>query len=170
MAVLLLLMMYSRRLGSDFQSCVWFKGTFRSNCDTITQMKMQNSNQRAVLLWSGDFLALLLLTLIGFGSHNELGVGVGRMLATFVPLAAAWLCVAGPTGLLKPLQTAGYRSLWRVAWAMLLVGPLAAVLRGFWLGSPVVPVFAAVLTGTGALVMLIWRGMYTVMTASRRID
>ena len=122
------------------------------------------------MLVVGDFLSLMILTLIGFSSHNELELGVARMLATFVPMVAAWLCVAGPTGLLNPAQPHGFRPLWRVGWAMLLVGPLAAVLRGFWLGSPVVPVFAAVLSGMGALVMLIWRMIYTVLIVPRFFD
>jgi hypothetical protein len=39
-------------------------------------------------------------------------------------------------------------------------GPLAVVLRGFILNAPIIPLFAAILSGTFALGMVIWRALY----------
>jgi hypothetical protein len=47
--------------------------------------------------------------------------------------------------------------LWRPALTAIFAAPLAAVLRGFILNAPVIPIFAAVLAGTSALGMLVWR-------------
>ncbi len=131
-------------------------------------MDRQKKSLAPAALWFGDVLTLAILTLVGFGSHNELGAGPARMLATFVPLLCAWALVAGPAGLLDPGQAGSARQLWRPAWAMLLAGPLAAVGRGLWLNSPVAPVFALVLGGTGMLAMLAWRALYTRLAAALR--
>ncbi len=125
-------------------------------------MTTRNPSPRA-LLWAGDLAALAVLTLIGFSSHNELQAGLPRMLATFLPLVMAWLAVALPAGLMDGAS----KGAWQPAWAMLLAGPLAAVLRGFWLNSPVAPTFAAVLGATGALVMFAWRAAYRWLAARR---
>jgi hypothetical protein len=44
--------------------------------------------------------------------------------------------------------------------AMIFAAPLAAVLRGFFLNAPILPIFALVLSATSALGMLVWRGIW----------
>jgi hypothetical protein len=52
--------------------------------------------------------------------------------------------------------------------AALFVAPLAAVLRGFILNAPVIPIFAAVLAATSALGMVVWRAMYLFLNRKNR--
>ena len=133
-------------------------------------MKAIKFSWQTVIMWVGDILTLVIITLIGFRSHNEINAGISRMLATLIPLLAAWYFVAYPGGLLKVDLSSSYRNLWQVVWAMVLVGPLAAVLRGFWLNVPVVPVFAVVLGGTGALGMLAWRAIFGLWLSRARFN
>jgi hypothetical protein len=42
----------------------------------------------------------------------------------------------------------------------MFAAPFAAMLRGFLLNAPIIPIFAAVLAGTSALGMVIWRGIF----------
>ncbi len=113
---------------------------------------------RAVL-WTavGDALVLLGVSLAGFATHQSNPAG-GRLLAMVVPLLAAWGLTAFLGGLYQPGQITWQGTAWRAVLAGMAAGPLAAVLRGLWLGgAPVVPVFALVLSGTTALGMGLWR-------------
>ena len=48
----------------------------------------------------GDILALLIITLIGFVTHDEMDVSfLGRMSAVFFPLTLAWFLLAPWLGL-----------------------------------------------------------------------
>lgn len=80
------------------------------------------------------------------------------MLATFLPALIAWLLVAPHLGAFDTHQAVEARQLWRPFWAMLLSAPLAAFLRGAWLGLTIQPLFVAVLGGVNALAILAWRG------------
>lgn len=106
----------------------------------------------------GDTLALALLTIIGFASHDELSPAYfHRMPATFFPIALAWFLLAPWLGLFEGVIVQTPRHLWRPSLAMLLAAPLAATLRAFWLGGAVIPIFVLVLGGTNALGMTLWR-------------
>lgn len=122
---------------------------------------MENKNTPSDrVLWIGDALAYLLVTLLGFSTHGDLGnSSVGRVLATLIPFYTGWLLFAAWGGV---LQTGAHPRLWilRSAMTALLAAPFAAVLRGFWLGAPVQPVFVAVMAGVSALVIIIWRSLY----------
>ncbi len=125
--------------------------------------KMLKSKYVIVL---GDLLVIAIITIIGFASHREVGAGTAnpsvlpRMAAVFFPLAIGWFFLAPALGLFQPEVTTNPRQLWRPALGALFVGPLAAIVRGFLLNAPVIPIFAAVLATTSALGMLIWRTMY----------
>ncbi len=108
----------------------------------------------------GDIATILVVTLVGFASHEALGAPLSRMLATFLPLTLAWFCVAPWLGLFDERITGDWRQLWRVAWALLLAAPLAGWLRGIWLRSLVIPLFIAILGGVSILAMGLWRGVY----------
>ena len=110
------------------------------------------------ILILGDLLAIALVTLIGFATHGEADVSfVPRMAAIYFPLSISWFLLAPSLGLFQPETTSHLKQLWRPVLAMIFAAPLAAVLRGFILNSPVIPVFAAVLAGTSALGMVVWR-------------
>ena len=113
------------------------------------------------ILILGDLLAIALITILGFASHGEAGVSfLPRMAAMFFPLSITWFVLAPSLGLFRQEMISAPNQLWRAALAALFAAPLAAVLRGFFLNAPVIPIFAAVLSGTSALGMVIWRGIY----------
>ena len=115
--------------------------------------------QRILIL--GDLLAIALVTFIGFATHGEADVSFApRIAAIYFPLSISWFLLAPALGLFRSETTADPKQLWRAALAMLFAAPLAAVLRGFILSAPIIPVFAAVLAATSALGMVLWRALY----------
>lgn len=108
----------------------------------------------------GDAISLALVTVIGFASHATLGTASFRMVTTYLPLLAAWLLIAPHLGAFSNQHVSDVRQLWRPMWAMILAAPLAAWMRGFWLDSPILPVFVMVIGGSSALAILIWRSLY----------
>ena len=116
----------------------------------------------------GDILAILIVTVIGFATHGEADVSfLPRMAAMFFPLGISWFLLAPFLELFQPRITSNPRQLWRPALAMIFAAPLAAVLRGFLLNAPIIPIFAAVLAATSAFGMLLWRGLYTLLSRKR---
>jgi len=112
-------------------------------------------------LYAGDILALLVTTLIGFATHNELKPEFfQRMVAAIVPLTIAWFLLAPWFGLFQPEIISNPKQLWRPVLAMIFTAPLAVVFRGLILNSAILPIFAIVFGATSALGMVIWRGVY----------
>jgi hypothetical protein len=110
------------------------------------------------ILYAGDALSIAVLTLIGFATHGEADVSFApRMAALYFPLSISWFLLAPSLGLFRKEIISNPRQLWRPALAMIFAAPLAAILRGFILHAPVIPIFAAILAGTSALGMVIWR-------------
>ena len=92
------------------------------------------------ILILGDLLALGVITIIGFASHGEMGPSyLPRMAASFFPVCAAWFLLAPWFGLFQNDIVQNARQLWRPVLVMSFAGPLAALLRGFILNSPVIP-------------------------------
>jgi Mg2+/Co2+ transporter CorB len=113
-----------------------------------------------IFLFAGDILAIAVVTVIGFATHGEAGIAlVPRMLTTFVPLIIGWFLVAPFLGLFNPEIVSKPRQLWRPVLAMILAGPLAALLRALWLNTVVIPIFGLVLSGSAGLGMLAWRAI-----------
>lgn len=113
------------------------------------------------ILVLGDILAIVIVTVIGFATHGETSLSfLPRMAALFFPLLIAWFLLAPALGLFQPEMTSNPKQLWRPAWAGLFAAPLALVPRGFILNAPILPIFAAILAGTFALGMVIWRALY----------
>ncbi len=117
----------------------------------------------------GDIFVIAIITLIGFASHGEVRAGspspsvLPRMAAVFFPLTIAWFVLAPALGLFQPEITSDPKQLWRPALGALFVGPMAAIVRGFLLNAPVIPIFAVVLGATSAIGMLLWRGLYCLL-------
>lgn len=117
----------------------------------------------------GDILAIAVVTVIGFVTHGEADLSfLPRMFAAFVPLALAWFLLAPWFGLFQPQVTSNPKQLWRPVFAMLFAAPFAALLRGLWLNAPIIPVFAVVLASTSALGMLLWRGIYLLLSRDKK--
>ena len=109
----------------------------------------------------GDIFALAIVTFIGFATHGEAGLSfLPRMAAIYFPLSIAWFALAPFLGLFQQETIAHPKQLWRPALTAFFAAPLAAVLRGFLLNAPVIPIFAVVLGVTTAVGMLIWRSVY----------
>lgn len=117
------------------------------------------------ILWIGDLITLVVFTLVGFWTHDNLDADPQRMLATFVPMLVAWLVAAAPAGALDLKSARDFRQFWRPGWAMFLAGPLAVTLRGLILNRPVAPLFALILAGSGVIAIFIWRGLFALLAA-----
>lgn len=116
------------------------------------------------ILLLGDILAIAIVTLIGFATHGEADIRfLPRMGAFFFPLCIAWFLLAPALGLFRRESTSSFKQLWRPALAGIFAAPLAAVLRGFLLNAPIIPIFAAVLSATAALGMVIWRALFLLL-------
>jgi hypothetical protein len=126
-------------------------------------VKTKTFSFRLFSLLAGDALAFALVTIFGFASHGLLETVGLRILTTFLPILAAWLLVAPHLGAFDTQLVLTARQLWRPLWAIALAAPLAAFLRGVWLGTPVQPVFVAVLAGVNGLAILIWRVLYILL-------
>ena len=121
-------------------------------------MISEQEKKQSLWLWSGDIGMIALVTIVGFSTHNELGIAGSRILTTFIPLLAAWLIVGLPARLFDLQYAVQGRQLWRPVWGMIVAGPLAALIRALILGNrPIFPVFALVLAGVGTVAMLAWR-------------
>ncbi len=123
-------------------------------------MKTMKFSRQHWILFSGDIIAAAIITAWGFASHDRLGTAGFRLLTTFVPVLTAWLMVAPFLGVYDPQRAADPRQLWRPFWAMVLAGPMAALIRAFWLGGAIAPIFVIVLGGFSALGLLAWRIVY----------
>jgi hypothetical protein len=128
--------------------------------------KLPSTGSRPVL-FIGDVLVLGGVTIAGFATHNELQSAGARMLTTFVPLLTAWLMVGPFLGVYTPHHLQRGRDLWRPFWAMVLAGPMAALLRALWLGTTIVPIFVIVLGGIAALAIFAWRLVYWFFSSRR---
>jgi len=121
------------------------------------------------ILVLGDVFAIAIVTVIGFATHGEVAISfLPRMAALFFPLILAWFLLAPALGVFQPEIVANPKQLWRPVWAGLFAGPLAVVLRGFLLNMPIIPIFAAILAGTFALGMVIWRGLYLLLNRKKK--
>lgn len=108
----------------------------------------------------GDWLALAIVTAVGFFNHNSQFLP-GRYLATALPLMLGWLITSPWLGLLKnqnelPLSQAW----WRIAWAVLLSTPLGLLIRSLILASSVQFSFALVMVITSFAAIILWRLIY----------
>ena len=113
------------------------------------------------LLVLGDILAIADLTIIGFVIHGETEASyLPRMGITFFPVLIAWFLITPWFGLFEELVITNPKNLWRVALAVLLAAPFAAVLRSALLNTSVPPLFVLILGGSNALGMMLWRWIY----------
>jgi len=114
-----------------------------------------------IILILGDLFAIAIVTFIGFATHGESGSSfLPRMAVIYFPLSISWFALAPFTGLFQQETISNPKQLWRPALTAFFVAPLAAVLRGFLLNAPIIPIFAIVLGVTTAAGMVIWRSLY----------
>jgi hypothetical protein len=112
-------------------------------------------------------MVYLLATVLGFLAHGELGPGAwGRVLSTLIPFVTAWLLISPWIVGWPPAVDRSPSHVWRPALGAMYAAPLGAWLRSLWLGTPIQPVFVAVMGGVTAGLMILWRA--GLMFASRR--
>jgi hypothetical protein len=113
------------------------------------------------ILYLGDAIALLAVTIAGFITHGETELSfLPRFLAAFIPLISSWLLLAPWFGIFEPELASNPRQLWRPLLAMLFAAPLAVVVRGLILNAAILPIFALVLAVASAFGIAVWRGLY----------
>ena len=128
----------------------------------------QSMTKTSWILYTGDILAIAIVTLIGFATHGEADLSfLPRMAAIFFPLMIAWSLLSPWLGLFQQEIVSNPKQLWRSALVMLFAAPLAAVIRGIILNAPIIPIFVIVLAVTSAFGMLLWRGVYFFLNRNR---
>ncbi len=136
-------------------------------CDTIECVKISRVSRQRTILIVGDMIVFIFGTLVGFASHDSLGTAGWRLLSTLLPVLIAWLLIAPLLGVYDHEIVVSIRQIWRPFWAMVLAAPMAAFLRGAWLGSPIIPIFVVVLGGVNAIFILSWRILYLFLWTKR---
>jgi hypothetical protein len=117
-------------------------------------------NKKTTLIL-GDILAIAIVTIIGFISHDEFDFpNISRMGTTFFPLLLSWFIAATWLDLFDERIVSNPQLFWRILVAMLLAAPLAGILRAALLHTVAQPLFVFILGGTAALVLLAWRGIF----------
>jgi hypothetical protein len=123
-------------------------------------VNVERFSRYQILLFIGDAVIFAIVTIFGFASHDTLGTAGFRMLTTFVPVVIAWLLIAPHLNVYNIGIVTQWRDLWRSPWAMVLAAPMAAFLRGVWLGTPINPVFVVVIGGVNTIAILMWRAIF----------
>jgi hypothetical protein len=128
------------------------------------------TNPHKYVALTGDVISLGIVTLIGFSTHGTLATAGTRVFSTFLPLVLSWFLITPFFTLYDPQVILDARQLWRPLYAMAFAVPLAAWMRGLWLGSPIQPVFVAVLFAAGGFAMGAWRALFWgILNLKRRI-
>lgn len=119
------------------------------------------------LLAGVDGLIILAIAIIGYLTHYSQKSFSFQWMTTFLPSLLGWAMAAIPMG----LYTQRVNGTWWLAavYAFLagtLAGTFAVIVRGLWLGSMAVPIFAVVLGGTMALSLMAWRAVISLVISS----
>ncbi|MFZ0492249.1 MAG: DUF3054 domain-containing protein [Acidimicrobiia bacterium] len=104
----------------------------------------------------GDVAVIVILTVVGFATHETLGQ-TGRLLVTIGAFLAAWAFVAPWFGSFDSGVIRGVRRVWVVSLAWIAAAPLGAVVRGLVLGIDVSPIFVVVMTVVTGAGLVLWR-------------
>ena len=83
-------------------------------------VNMNNRTKWLIALLEGNFIALALVTILGFARHGTLDSASGRMFSTFFPLLIAWLMDAPFLGADDMDNFGDWRQLWRPFWAIIV--------------------------------------------------
>ena len=124
----------------------------------------KRGNSRAWVLWIGDAVAYLIVTLAGFMSHGILDSSkLVRILATFLPFYTSWLLFA-LWGRLHRVDGAATTWILRAGVTAMLAAPFASTLRALWLGAPIQATFVLVMAGVSATGVVLWRLLFLLIT------
>lgn len=122
-----------------------------------------NSKGRWILI-VGDVLVYLLVTIFGFIRHDLFGqTDIIRFLATFIPYSVARFLIAPALGMYDLPELKDYKGYWKIMLAATYAAAVGALLRGLWLNTPVILVFAFVIMDLTIVLMLLWREGFTLI-------
>ena len=127
---------------------------------------MKQNRRFLFLLAAGDLLSMLIISIVGFATHNE--AINWQILTTFLPYTLSWALFAPWLGVYRPDFTRAPLQVWRPMLAVFLAAPMAAWLRGVWLNRAILPIFVLVLGLSAALGLGIWRLAWAFI--SRRVE
>jgi hypothetical protein len=128
--------------------------------------------RRGALLAAGDVLAFHAVTAIGLLSHGELtGLDdLPHLAEVAMPFAAGWLLAAPFFGAFRFDVTAQpRRMLARTAVTWLIACPIGLLLWSLVRQRPIQPAFAIVTFLTNLVMLLGWRGAFTLLAGRRRM-
>jgi hypothetical protein len=114
------------------------------------------TNEPSFFLIIGDFIAFLIVTIIGFANHNS-QFDILRILANWIPLCLAWSMAAPLLGLWTLRQPSLLKNWWKIIWGIVLCVPLAVVIRGFILNTPTIGIFVLVMIAFSTVGLFVWR-------------
>jgi hypothetical protein len=104
---------------------------------------------------------------MGFSTHGETDLSfLPRIIVVLVPLTISWFLLGHWFGLFQREITTNPKQLWRPVVAMFLAAPFAVVSRGLVLNTPIIPIFAIILSVSTAFGMFVWRGIYLLFSRS----
>lgn len=124
------------------------------------------SRNQLIFLIAVDVLVLLVVTWLGFATHDRSLVD-GRWLMTFIPLVLSWFLAAPGLGLYRAGVADRVQDFWRPVLAAVLAAPLAVLLRALWLQQTVIPIFGLVMIAMTAAGMLLWRIVWAAWTTRK---
>ena len=119
-------------------------------------------NSRAqMILFLGDLVVIVAVTLAGFATHNTLGTAGSRILTTFLPLLLAWGLLGFHGRVFDLDQARRLGQVWRPFFTMVLAAPVFGLLRAWMLGvDSISATFLVVIGGISAISMLAWRILF----------
>jgi len=130
-------------------------------------MRQWDDRTGRITLVIGDGLCYLMITVVGFMSHDTLSVSsIDRLLITFLTFFVAWLLISPWLGLFRREILVSREGLWRPALAAFLAAPMGGWLRSIMLGTPMLATFTLVMALISALVFTLWRVLFRVFIRS----
>jgi hypothetical protein len=125
------------------------------------------ANKLEPVLPIGDAIAILAVIFVGLRFHQSEDMLASRLALNFLPFLLAWLLAANTLGLLRPPRATMWSGFGHLLLGAILTAPLGAVLRGFALNRPILPVFVLVMLLALSIGLLIWRAIYISLIAQR---
>jgi hypothetical protein len=119
------------------------------------------------ILIIGDTIAIFAVIFVGLSFHETERTLGSRLLVNFLSFLVAWLLAAKALDLLRPPKSTQWSGFWQLVLAAIFTAPLGAVLRGFALSTPILPIFVLVIFLALLIGLLIWRAIYITLVAPR---
>jgi hypothetical protein len=119
------------------------------------------------ILLIGDAMAIFAVIFVGLRFHETEGTLGSRLLVNFLSFLVAWLLAANTLDLLRPPKSTQWSGLWQLVLAAIFTAPLGAVLRGFALSRPILPIFVLVIFFALLIGLLTWRAIYITLVTPR---